>query len=152
MDILVVSDIHRQTDILQVLIKRHPTAKLFLDAGDSERREIDIEPFETVKGNCDFFIKNKYRIVKILTHQIYIFHGNQFLLNFDNLASLAKQNECDIIIHGHTHRPYYAFHNGIHILCPGSPSFPRTIIGATYGIISISEEEVRIKILKVHND
>jgi hypothetical protein len=150
--IIVVSDIHRQTEVLDKIQAKHPTATLFLDAGDSERHDFEIEPFQSVKGNCDFFIKNKYRYVPVLNHGIYVIHGNNFPLNHDSLATLAKSQSCDIIIHGHTHSPYYVYHNGVHILCPGSPTYPRTKIGATYGLIRLTEDEVEIKIMKVKDD
>ncbi|MDD3107491.1 MAG: YfcE family phosphodiesterase [Bacilli bacterium] len=152
MDILVVSDIHRQTDILSNLMKRHWQAQLFLDAGDSERHEIDLDPFLSVRGNCDFFIKPKYRVIPVLNHQIYLFHGNSFPLNTTSLKNLAVANQCDIIIHGHTHKPYYIYEQGVHILCPGSVTFPRTDVGATYALISIDEEKVDVKIMKVNSN
>ncbi|HNZ50255.1 MAG TPA: YfcE family phosphodiesterase [Bacilli bacterium] len=152
MEILVTSDLHRQVDILATLMKRHPQAQLFLDAGDSERHDFELEPFVTVKGNCDFFIKNKRRIIPLGNHQIYLFHGHFFPLNPNSLAALAKKNHCDIIIHGHTHRPYYLYHQGVHILCPGSPVFPRTKLGATYALIYLTEAEVIVKIMKVNDE
>ncbi|MGD9604884.1 MAG: YfcE family phosphodiesterase [Bacilli bacterium] len=148
----MTSDIHRQTDILKKIMEKHQQAKLFLDAGDSERHDFDLEPFISVKGNCDFFIKNKFRIISVLNHRIYLFHGHFFPLNPDSLISLAKENSCDIIIHGHTHKPYYIFHQGVHVLCPGSPSFPRDQMGATYALITISELEVIVKIMKVNDE
>lgn len=152
MQILVTSDIHRQIDKLQDLISRHPQAQMFLDAGDSERHEMEMEPFITVKGNCDFFVKKRFAIIPVFNHQIYLFHGHFFPLNPSSLASLAKENNCDIIIHGHTHQPYYLIQDNVHVLCPGSLAFPRNKMGATYAIISLDEQEVSVKIMKVDNE
>ena len=136
MEIVVVSDTHRNTTFIKKIIKKHPNAKYFLHAGDSECHEFELDPFLSVKGNCDYYIKNKYRIIDILGVKIYIFHGDHTLLSDDCLVGISKNNNCDIIIHGHTHIPYYSYKDNVHILCPGSITYPRSK-RATYAVITI---------------
>ena len=140
MQIVVVSDTHRDTRFIEKLVIAYPNCKTFLHAGDSELHELEIEPFLTVKGNCDYYIKNKYRVLELLGVRILMFHGDHTLLDENVLVGIAKNNNCDIIIHGHTHVPYYKYQEGIHLLCPGSITYPR-VKDATYALITFSSKE-----------
>lgn len=121
MEIVCTSDSHGRIDILEKIHSLHPNADLFLDAGDSERSEQELLPFLSVKGNCDYKIDLKYRIVDADNLRIYLFHGDRALLSLDALSGLAKKNNCNMIIHGHTHTPHYSFYNDVHVLCPINP-------------------------------
>jgi putative phosphoesterase len=149
MFIVVTSDSHGRVEILKRIAAREKGAYLYLDAGDSEREERDLLPFLSVKGNRDHLIRNRYRIVKAGDVRIFIFHGNGSPLNKEHLASLAKNNDCKIIIHGHTHVPYHLEYEGIHLLCPGSVAYPRSFKGTTYAVIKLgSKIEVELKKVK----
>ena len=65
MEIVVVSDTHKSIGFIETLVNRHPNAKLYLHAGDSELQAFEIEPFLSVKGNCDYYITNPIRLVEI---------------------------------------------------------------------------------------
>lgn len=140
MQIIVVSDTHRDTRFIQKLVLLYPQCQYFLHAGDSELNEFELHPFQSVKGNCDYFIKNKYRVLELLGVKIFMFHGDHTLLDEDVLEGIGRNNNCDIIIHGHTHIPYYKNKNGIHLLCPGSTTYPRVSKG-TYALITFSSRE-----------
>lgn len=145
MKIVVTSDSHGRVEILK-RIAASEKADLYLDAGDSEREERELPPFLSVRGNRDHLITNRYRIVTAGGMRIFLFHGNRSPLDRDYLARLAKNNDCQIIIHGHTHVPRHAVHDGIHILCPGSVAFPRSLKRTTYAVISLGPEiEVEFK-------
>lgn len=149
MVIVCTSDSHGKLEILSKLKEKYPHADLYIDAGDSERYDFELDPFLTVKGNCDYKIETKYRIFNLDGIKIYLFHGDKALLSLENLSSMAKTYGCDMIIHGHTHKAHYSFFNGVHILCPGSVSLPRTRLGCTYALIHIKNKEVKVEILKV---
>jgi len=126
MIIVATSDTHNDALFINRIVSKYPNAVKYLHAGDSCLNEFQIEPFISVKGNCDYYIKNRNRIVEVQDLRIYLFHGEYFALdNSYLLASLAKENGCNIIIHGHTHKPKYEFVDGVHIICPGSPVVPR---------------------------
>ncbi|MCK9470596.1 MAG: YfcE family phosphodiesterase [Bacilli bacterium] len=150
MIIVCTSDSHGRLDILENIKNRHPRADLYIDAGDSERYDFELDPYLTVKGNCDYKIETKYRIFNIEGIKIYVFHGDHTLLSLENLSMIAKKNSCDMIIHGHTHKSHYSFFNGVHILCPGSVALPRTREGCTYALIHIKDKEVEVEIQKVN--
>lgn len=139
MKIVVVSDTHRDVNFIDNITSLHSDAKYFLHAGDSELTESELYPFQSVKGNCDYYIKNKYRVLNILGVKIFMFHGDHTYLNEDVLIGIANNNNCDIIIHGHTHIPYYNFKENVHIICPGSTTLPRSK-NATYAVITFSSK------------
>ena len=150
MKIVVVSDIHRNIETLSIVKNLHPRADLFLDAGDSQLDEIDLLPFLTVKGNCDFFIKNNFRIIQLNGLKIFITHGNKYLLTDEVLSQIAKNNDCNMIIFGHTHVPYSNKVNGVYILNPGSISRGRSSLGNTYAIINFTTyEDLKVEIKKI---
>ncbi len=137
MKLIVVSDTHRDREFIKYLVNQYPDATMYLHAGDSELSSEELFPFLSVKGNCDYFIENKYREVKLNGVNIYMFHGDHFPLDLDFLHDLASNKNCNVIIHGHTHIPYYNFYKGVHIICPGSTTYPR-VTRATYCVITFN--------------
>lgn len=141
MQIIVVSDNHRDYELIEKLSQMYNKADLFLHAGDSCLREEEIYPFITVKGNQDYYITKVYRIIEANGINIFLFHGHTSRLDPIVLSAIARNNNCQIIIHGHTHKPYYQVVEGIHILCPGSLAYPRSSRGKTYAIIDIDNQK-----------
>lgn len=147
MEIVVVSDTHGSRDFIEKLTERHPNANLYLHAGDSELYKEELAPFRTCKGNCDYHIDNRFLKIRISDFGIYVFHGDHFYLDDDLLANLAKENDCSIIIYGHTHIPYVNYKYGVHILNPGSVTLPR-VTKATYALITFTcLDDIKIEIL-----
>jgi len=150
MIIICASDSHGHLDKLKKIYQIHPNADLYIDVGDSEKTENEILPFQSVKGNNDYFITNKFRKIEIDENiKIYITHGDKILLNRDSLLQVAKNNDCNFIIHGHTHIPHYSFYKGVHILCPGALTYSRSTSGPTYAIIKIENGKIEVEIIKV---
>lgn len=150
MKIIVTSDSHGNLEILKKIASDNPCADLYIDAGDSCKRKEELFPFESVKGNCDLFIKNNYRIDSVSGISIYTTHGNGLFFSNNGLAKTAKNFGCQIAIHGHTHIPEVVEIDGVLIICPGSVSIPRSSCGKTYAIIIIDEnKKIDVKINKV---
>lgn len=150
MKVIVASDNHHDLKLLKQIVDLHPDADLFLHAGDSCCDEKELEPFLSVRGNQDFLIKNDYRIIDTGNVKIYLFHGHRTFLWLNRLASLAKSNGCQVIIHGHTHIPNYQIVEDIHILCPGSLAYPRSKRGTTYAIMDITDEKnIKVEIVDI---
>lgn len=147
MEVVVVSDTHLDLDFIDVICSKHPNADMYLHAGDSNRAEHLLEPFITVRGNGDFLVKARYRILEVYGIRIYLFHGHTYPHDLYMLASLAKANQCQVIIHGHTHKPYYQFVDGVHILCPGSTRYPRGGSEASYALITGDKDKLKVEII-----
>lgn len=148
MKIVVVSDTHRDKDVLFDIISRNRTADLVVHLGDGEDEYEDARmvfpeiAFLYVRGNNDWGMYPTNQRITLCGHGIYMCHGHSFdrssLRSF--LAATAKVNKCDIALFGHTHVPVSEEVNGVHIFNPGSPHLPRGGNPPTYGIINLSED------------
>ena len=146
MEVVVASDTHGTRDFIEKLVAKHPNANLYLHAGDSELYEEELAPFRSVRGNCDWQVERRFIKLKLGSVGIYVFHGDHFYLDDDLLVNLAKENDCDIIIYGHTHIPYTNYKYGVHIVNPGSIAYPR-VTKATYALITFTnQDDIKVEI------
>lgn len=124
MKIIVTSDIHGKKEIVNKLLYEYD-ADLYLDCGDSELTDYDLQNFLSVRGNCDYEWFPSYRIVKVSENfNIFITHGHLYTL--EDMIIKAKENNCKVIIHGHTHKKRDDKVKEVLILNPGSISRPRS--------------------------
>jgi len=81
-----------------------------------------IAPVEVVCGNMDdYSIQDKYNSFKVLNLGRKIGISHQL-----PSKSFIEQNNIEIMIHGHSHRPEICENQGILFLNPGSASFPKS--------------------------
>ena len=78
MEIVVTSDTHRSRSFIEKLTSLYPNSDLYLHAGDSELEEVELVPFRTVRGNCDWNITRRFLKINIKGVGIYVFHGDHF--------------------------------------------------------------------------
>lgn len=134
MKILIISDTHGQNkELKEVLRKTKPVDYLF-HCGDTEGMEDSIRaaagcPSTIVKGNNDFFSDlMPEEVVEVAGKRIFITHGHRYGVSMStaHLIDEAKDRECDIVMFGHTHRPYLDQTDpALTVLNPGSLSYPR---------------------------
>lgn len=80
--IIIASDSHGDTHLLQQIANANPKVDWYLHAGDSEDTADAIFPFISVKGNCDYLINDKERIIKVNDYfTIYMCHGHAMFLS-----------------------------------------------------------------------
>ena len=161
MKIGVVSDTHLPNtgkDFPEELIKELKKVDLIIHAGDHCELSFlnklkSIAEVKTVAGNRDSYQLQK-KLKDKLTFEaggkkISVIHGHQFRgrnilqgLNYSFVDS-------DIIVFGHTHRPFNERVSDKLFFNPGSPTDKRLEKNYTFGIIEIEEEiKAEIKILK----
>lgn len=133
MKILIVSDTHGRHGNLDEVLEREGKIDMLLHLGDVEDDEHYIEaiaecPVHMLSGNNDFFsylpsekeIKiGKYRV--FMTHG----HGHYVSINTRRLREAAKARGVDIVMFGHTHKPYIDVEGDLKVINPGSLSYPR---------------------------
>lgn len=133
MKILIVSDTHGRDGTLKYLLEQVKPIDMLVHCGDVEGSEDYIRsladcPVHMVAGNNDFFcdlpkeeefLIGKYRVLLTHGHYYYITMGTQMI------KEDAKARGFDIVMFGHTHRPYLEQDKGITVLNPGSLSYPR---------------------------
>jgi putative phosphoesterase len=126
-------------------------------AGDIGNRDVIIEletisPVSAVSGNIDMW--------EILTHysheltislddvQVYMRHdiGNARDFNY----RLFKENRSpDVVVFGHTHRPYIHRHGSILYINPGSASQPRHRVNGTVAILDTSIRPLTAELIDI---
>ncbi len=125
MKLLITSDIHRDVEKLEEILKKVGIISYHLDAGDSNlgAQALKERGILSVKGNTDFFCKlPPQRILKIKNKKFLIIHGHTLKVKFhlNKLVSYAKALAVDICIFGHTHKQFLKEIEGITFLNPGA--------------------------------
>ena len=134
MKILVVSDTHGHEDNLEEVLNEIGMPDHVIHLGDSESGEEHIRelvqcPLHIIAGNCDFFSSLPgAEIVEIGEYRILLTHGHYYYVSVGtrDLVEDAKANGCNVVMFGHTHRPFFDDSDvEVTVLNPGSLSFPR---------------------------
>lgn len=146
MKLLVMSDSHGYTEKMRTIINDNRDAECIIFLGDGEhdwddcmadipgmnaRRQI------AVCGNCDpcsFLPVTSFD--NIGDHKFYITHGfrQNVKITLDSIYMDALKNERDVVLFGHTHRPFYEEYNGVHLFNPGA------VMNGRYGVINIDAD------------
>lgn len=150
MRIIVASDSHGNSGILDDLEKKHPDVDLFLHCGDICDEPLYFPKWIIVQGNNDLWRDlPERRIIPVGKHRILMEHSHRcsYFYREKSLVQIAQQNECDIVCFGHTHHSYIDSINGVYLLNPGSCVFPRDGNPPSYAILDIEEDKVEAKII-----
>lgn len=133
MRVLIVSDTHGRHGGLDRALEAAGRIDMFIHLGDVEGGEeylnavIDCEK-HMVRGNNDFFSdlprEEEFCIGK---YRVFITHGHGYYVSLDPeyIREEGKARNADIVMFGHTHRPFFEDRDGMIVLNPGSLSFPR---------------------------
>ncbi|MGM0409753.1 MAG: metallophosphoesterase family protein [Bacillota bacterium] len=151
MKILVLSDTHLKNDISELpeeVIKEIHNSDYLLHAGDFKTLNFykslkDTINIKAVYGNMDRNnlkeVLNEKEIFEIKGYKIALIHGHQ--LNNISIDSLSYTfPDADLIIFGHTHKPFNEEIEGQIIFNPGSAVQKRLQKHFSYGIININKE------------
>ena len=135
MKVLIVSDTHRKDDNLERIIEEEAPFDMLIHLGDAEGSEYLIEDWvdkdcqlEMVKGNNDFFSDlPREEEIDIGGYKAFITHGHPYYVSLDSeyIREEGAARKVDIVMFGHTHRPYLKKFGDITVLNPGSLAFPR---------------------------
>lgn len=132
MKIVIVSDSHKNLDILKRIAELHSDADLFWHLGDSGLYPNEIKPFISVQGNCDYY--NQYPPFRLITNKygtFYLEHGHLS----SRSESYALSKHVNFYLYGHTHIMEIKKIKNTYILNPGSISFPRDGSNGSYLIL-----------------
>lgn len=148
--IVLVSDNHLNSDILQKIYNQHLDADYFLHCGDSELLPENIKPFISVRGNNDLSdLYPDHLIFKIEDLNILMLHGHRYitLKSYDSLIYKAMELNANICLFGHTHRFADFEDSGIRFINPGSCNNSRDIEGPSYAILYINNNN-KLEVVK----
>lgn len=134
MKVLIVSDTHgREQNLAEALEQTGPIDQLIhlgdVEGGAEHIRELAGDaPAAIIAGNNDFFcdLPNE-RIFTLGGHRIFMTHGHSYFVHSGTLylKREARKKGADIVMFGHTHKPYMEEDNELLVLNPGSLSLPR---------------------------
>ena len=134
MKVLIVSDTHgREQNLAEALEQTGPLDQLIhlgdVEGGAEHIRELAGDaPAAIIAGNNDFFcdLPNE-RIFTLGGHRIFMTHGHGYFVHSGTLylKREARKKGADIVMFGHTHKPYMEEDNELLVLNPGSLSLPR---------------------------
>lgn len=133
MRVLIVSDTHGRHLNFDTALEDAGKVDAVIHLGDFEGEEYYYEaacecPLYMVKGNNDYFsYEPSERVIFLQDKTIFMTHGHQYMVSMDleRIKREARRREAQIVMHGHTHRPYVLEEDGMVFLNPGSLSRPR---------------------------
>lgn len=157
MRIVVISDSHKRTAVIDKILASQPTATHVFFLGDNA---LDIEDFEylypekkfyTVCGNCDYnsFLPT-VGLETVGGVKILYTHGHTYGVKYglERIKESAKQSGAKIALYGHTHISKTVYEDGLWIVNPGSCSSPREG-RASYAVIDIEKNGIMPIIVEV---
>lgn len=149
MRVLIVSDTHGRHSGLEQAIAEAGKIDMLVHLGDVEGGEAYIESLvdcekHIVRGNNDFFTdllpEEEFYIGDL---HAFITHGHKYYVSLDpeQIKEEGRARGADVVMFGHTHRPYLDEDEDITVLNPGSISFPRQIgRQESYMIMEIADD------------
>ena len=133
MKILIVSDTHGRHQALDRALEEAGKIDMFIHLGDVEGGEDYLEAVvecekHIIRGNHDFFTElPREEEFEIGPYHAFITHGHYYYvaMEVDTIIEEARSRNADIVMFGHTHKPYIEIDEDVTILNPGSVSYPR---------------------------
>ena len=105
---------------------------------------------DAVLGNNDFFSSlEREKVLQLGKYQALVTHGHDYYVSMgpDILIKEAASRGMDIVMFGHTHRPFLEHSRGIVALNPGSISYPRQEgRRPSYIIMEVGEKDAKFTI------
>ena len=149
MKLYVISDTHGRIEHAIEIYDSLGHIDYIIHLGDIERdakiiAERTKKPVISVRGNNEFFSTTpEFDILKTTYGDILLTHGHKYKVksHLQNLLYKAEELGCKAAFFGHTHIPFNEEVAGIHLLNPGSLTFPANTSQGSYAIVDISENE-----------
>lgn len=159
MKIAVISDthVHKKLDKLEKFFKEKlKDVDLIIHAGDYTNNKVlpyikKNYRFVGVYGNNDkddtkSKVKEK-EIVTLNNYKIGIYHGHGKNKNtLENVYEIFKDDNLDIIIFGHSHKPFLTTKDKTLIINPGSPTSKRKEKYYSYIILDLDNSKIDVSI------
>lgn len=157
MRIVVISDSHRRTGVIDKILSSQPEARHVFFLGDNTADMEDFEilypdkSFHIVCGNCDYLSSfPTFGVETLKNNRILYTHGHTLSVKYgtDTLLRTAKENNCNIALFGHTHVSRILYEDGVYLVNPGSCASPREG-RASYAVIDITDNGIMPIIIEI---
>lgn len=153
MKLLIVSDSHREMTYLCEAVRRErPDAAIHLGdlVSDADRlaEEFLGLPVLSVRGNCDILPRAEELLRTFEGVKVFGVHGHRYGVKRDLLPAelAARQRGADVLLFGHTHRPYCECYQGLWILNPGACSGS----APSYGVVEIANGKANCRVTDMY--
>lgn len=157
MQVLVMSDTHGDSQIIEKVREFYPNAAAIIHCGDSELpfSHAALEDMQKVRGNCDresAFPDEAVFDVDGVT--FFVTHGHLFNVKSSilSLSYRAKEVGAQIACFGHSHILGAEMIDGILFINPGSLLKPRGRKEKSFAVIEIHDDQFRVDFLTDDND
>lgn len=155
MRIAVVGDTHGKIQGIEKELRRlKPKILIFTgdyyQDGDQIAQDLKLTLYG-VTGNCDYHNRGlRERLEEIEGKRFLIVHGHQYGVkrNLNRLYYRGLELEADIILFGHTHISCCRQVEGVWLLNPGSPVYPRGERGS-YALVEIESNRLEPVIMEI---
>ncbi len=127
---------------------------MIIHAGDLTEIEVveelrKIAPVLAVHGNMDTD-GVRAELPEIINTELYgwkigIVHDPGALWGIGNMKKIAKENELNVLVFGHSHRQFLKWEDDVLFINPGSPTnpLPPIFVKPTVGLLLISEDGIK---------
>ena len=127
MKICICSDSHGHSVGIQDMLEiERPQVLLFLGDGERDFNRVDVPcgtKMYAVSGNCDMMsMEPPWRLVELAGVRIFMTHGHYYGVKSgtEQLIERAKEENAQLVVHGHTHQMDLQQMENLTLLCPGS--------------------------------
>lgn len=158
MKILVFSDTHSYLDNARYVLRRiGEKMDMVFHLGDHDadalalQREFSYLPFHYVKGNNDYLMDTpSKKMVCVAGKNLLLTHGHKQRVHWNpnTIEYWAEEQGADVVLFGHTHRPFWDDSGRVAMFNPGSISLPRGGTRATFGILTIENGRIEAAIME----
>jgi len=135
-------------------------SSLIMHAGDLTQLRVlsDLQrlaPVVAVYGNMDEpdvrETLPKMESLEVYGWKIGVIHDPGALWGTGRMKRIAKQNNLDVLVFGHTHRPAFTWEEGILFINPGSSTnpLPPFLIKPTVALLKVTKERIEPEVLKI---
>jgi uncharacterized protein len=109
-----------------------------------------IAPVTAVLGNNDTFLSLKEtETVQLAGHKFFVHHIINPHAPTDPISGRIKRQRPDVVVFGHTHRPFNETVGGILFFNPGYAGKPKFGAERSLAILHCEEKEIRAEFLKL---
>jgi putative phosphoesterase len=119
--------------------------------GQRLARELKL-PYTGVAGNCDHSLRGSAeKKVEIKGFKFLIVHGHQYGVksSLNRIFYRGQELGVNAILFGHTHVPCCEIIEGMWLLNPGSPTYPRLGEKGSYAVVDIKESHLEPAIIRL---
>ena len=167
MEILIFSDSHGRTEEMSLALEYQPTkpaAVIHLGDGVRDAGMLDLKgiPLYTVRGNCDTFLFEssvpcpEECLTSIGGRLIFMTHGAKYCVKsgLGGLLAEAARKNADVVLFGHTHRPYEevipsgtelggtVLEHPLYVFNPGSIGRRTDRLNYSFGVMTLNGDQI----------